>query len=107
MIKIDDKFSLRNDGFKGCALVFEEERTREKLDKDKNKTGETYKFKFKDSWYFANMDQCLEEYLRQTGSKVGSIQECIEFLKQKNMLLEQIRIDFNNNRREFFNNRDD
>lgn len=107
MIVIDQNYSLKNDGFRGCTLIFQEERERRKLDKDKKETGETYKFIFKDSWYYPRMSDCLEEYLKQTGSKVNSIQECIDLLKEKNTILEQVKIMFSERSNEFFNSKED
>ena len=75
-IILDDKYFLEPDGYHGLVLVFEEERTRKKLDpKTKKETGETEDYIFSDKWYFPRTSQSLSKYLQLTTSEAKSIEE--------------------------------
>ena len=75
-IILDDKYFLQPDGYHGLVLVFEEERTRKKLDpKTKKETGETEEYIFTDKWYHPKLSQSLSKYLQLTTSEAKSIEE--------------------------------
>lgn len=87
MIKLDNKYSLNTDGFKGVELRFEEPRKRNKLDpKTKKETGETVDFIFKDSWYFPTPKMAIEEYFRLTDVEVEIEEVNKRFLKIQEQL---------------------
>lgn len=75
-IILDEKYTLQPDGYHGLVLVFEEERTRKKLDaKTKKETGETEEYIFQDKWYHPRLSQSLSKYLHLTTLEAKSIEE--------------------------------
>lgn len=64
-IILDKLYSLQPDGFRGLVLVFEEERTRKKLDsKTKKETGESEQYIFTEKYYYPKLSQSLTKYLK-------------------------------------------
>lgn len=99
MIQLDQKFKLQNNSTHGVELVFEEKRTREKLNKQREKTGETEIFLFKDTWYYPNPVLAIKKWIELTSSSVDNLDELIESTTQINKTLDKIYSEYVKNGR--------
>lgn len=88
MIKLDDKYHLRNNSIHGVELVFEEER--------QSKKGELKTFT--DIWYYPNPVMALKKWIELTDNSTD-LSELIEITNQINQKLEIIKNEFINNKR--------
>lgn len=95
-IILDDKYYLEPDGYHGLVLVFEEERTRKKLDpKTKKETGETEDYIFSDKWYFPKTSQTLDKYLTLSLKENKTVEELRNTLERVEKTIESIKENWN------------
>ena len=99
MIKLDQKYYLDNNSVHGVELVFEEQRTREKLNKKREKTGEKEIYLYKDTWYYPNPILAIKKWIELTSSQVDNLNELIENTKQINKTLDKIYSEYVKNGR--------
>jgi hypothetical protein len=84
MIRLDDKYHLEPDQFKGLVLVFREERERIK----KDETVETYMFE--DRWYHPKLSQSLSRYLMLTQNDSKTLEELLERVTRVENLINKL-----------------
>lgn len=74
-IKLDKNYSMQSDGFQGIALIYSEERQREKevtVKGKRVKTGEVETFLFIDKTYTSTVGQAIGKYIELSqNSSVG------------------------------------
>jgi len=81
MIKINDNWSIDTSG-EGCTLTFAEKRI-----KNKDKENEV-EFTFEENYYYGNVTQCLQAYLRKTQEDAKDVKDCIRITEEA---LEEIK----------------
>lgn len=80
-VELDDTYSLIPDSDSGLVLVWEEERTRKKVDKTTKKpTGEEEVYKAKVQYYYPTLSQVLNKYLERKTVGATSVEDLKEIV---------------------------
>ena len=93
-IQLDTNWKIEADTY-SWKLTFSEERTKEKLNKKREKTGETEQYIYEDSWYFPSIKMCLDKYLTEVFKVDNSISEMIDRLSAIESKVNEIEGIFN------------
>lgn len=81
LVQLDETYRLEPDLDKGLVLVWEEERTRKKVDKTTKKpTGEEEVYKAKVQYYYPTLSQVLNKYLEKKTVEATSVEELKEIV---------------------------
>lgn len=82
MIKLDENYFINVEDKNNCTLTFSEQRTREKLDANRKKTGETEEYIFIDEWFYPNVSACLKKYVELKQKVAKDVSECISITEK-------------------------
>jgi hypothetical protein len=85
MIKINDNWSIDTSG-EGCTLSFAEKRIK---NKDKENEAE---FLFEENYYYGNVIQCLQAYLRKTQEDAKDVQDCIRITEESLETIKNLKL---------------
>lgn len=88
MIKLDNKYSLRNNSIHGVELVFEEQRQR------KDKEGKLKDYIFTDIWYYPNPVLAVKKWIELTSKQVENLDQLIKHTEEINQTLDKIYSEF-------------
>lgn len=90
-IKLDDKYFLEPDQFKGIVLVFNEKRQKEKIDiKTRKGTGVFEEYMFEDKWYYPKLSMVLNKYLILKQSEATDVKELLTKTKEVENLISKL-----------------
>lgn len=83
---IDDNWQIETDEH-NCTLLYSEEKTREKIDKDRKKTGETEQYLSQTPYYYPTIQACFRRYLAENQKEASTVQECIAITERVEALI--------------------
>jgi len=75
-IKLDEQYRIEPDIY-SWKLIFEETRTKDKLDDQRKKTGEKEDYQYEDTWYYPTLQNCLEKFQEEAVKPLSSIKEIL------------------------------
>lgn len=81
VVQLDETYRLEPDSDSGLVLVWEEDRTRKKIDKTTKKpTGEEESYKHKVQYFYPRLSQVLSKYLERKTVEATSIEDLKEIV---------------------------
>ena len=95
IVKLDEFYSLNNDGFSGVILLFQEPRKREKeikINNKKVKTGEIEDYIYEERFFYPNVYLSLKKYVELSQTQpTKTVEEILEVCKKINETLEEFK----------------
>lgn len=90
VIKLDDKWTIEADTY-SWRLVFKEVRLKDKLDGQRNKTGEQEEYLFEDSWWYPKLGDCLKKFQEESVKPLSSIELILGKITEINDMVSRIK----------------
>lgn len=88
---IDNNWYIDLSDPNNCTLIYAEQKTREKQDKDKKKTGETEEYIAETPYYYPSVQLCLKRYLQESQKEATTVEECIKLTNDSMKLIKSLK----------------